>query len=78
MFQPADLLIMVSDKCLMQVLLVDDDLVKCEVKTVMSIPVPFTVSIHHAPTIVVFAASCGALKLANDCFDLLTVSVYFK
>ena len=78
MFQPADLVIMVSDKSLMQVLLVDDDLVKSEVKTVTSIPAPFIVSIYHAPTIVVFAASCGALNLANDCFDLLTVSVYFK
>ena len=45
--QPADLLIMVSDKPLNRALLVDDDLAECEVKSVMSTPASFIVSIHH-------------------------------
>ena len=74
--QPADLLIMVSDKPLMRALLVDDDLVKCEVKTVMPLPAFFIVSIHHRPTVVGFTASCGASILTNNCFDFLTVPVF--
>ena len=66
--QPADLLIMVSDKPLTRALLVDNDLVEGEVKSVMSTPAFFIVSIHHRRTVVVFTASCGALKLTNNCF----------
>ena len=70
--------IMVRDKPLMRALLVDGDLVECEVKILMSIPAFFIVSINHQPTVVAFTASRGALKLTNNCFDFLTVSVFFK
>ena len=70
--------IMVRDKPLMRALLVDGDLAECEVKVLMSIPASFIVSIHHQPTVVVFTASRSALKLTNNCFDFLTVSVFFK
>ena len=59
---------MVSDKPLMRALLVDDDLVECEVKTVISMPASLIVSIHHRPTVVVFT---GTFKLTNNCFDFL-------
>ena len=62
---------MVSDKPLMRALLVDDDLVECEVKTVISMPASLIVSIHHRPTVVAFTASCGTFKLTNNCFDFL-------
>ena len=65
--QPADLLIMVSDKPLMQALLVGDDLVECEVKTIMSIPTSFIVCMHHRPIVVAFTVSCDVLKLTNNC-----------
>ena len=45
--QPADLLFMVSHKPSMRALLVDDDLVECEVKTVMSIPASFIDSLLY-------------------------------
>ena len=76
--QNADLLIMVSDKPSIWGLLVDGDLVECEGKTVISIPASFIVSIHHWPTAALFATLCDSLKLTNNCFDFLTVSVFFK
>lgn len=66
---------LVSDKPLMRVLLVDDDLIECEAKIAMSIPPSFIVSIRHRPIVAVFTASCGALKVTNNCFDFLTISV---
>ena len=72
MVQTADL---VSHKPLMRVLLVDDDLIECEAKIAMSIPPSFIVSIRHRPIVAVFTASCGALKLTNNCLDFLTISV---
>ena len=76
--QPADFLIMVSDKTLKWALLLDDDHVECEVKTVIPIPASFIVSIHHRPIVVVFTASCGGFKLTNNFFDFLKVLGIFR
>ena len=56
----------------MRAWLVNDDLVECEVKSVMSIPA------SYPPAVLLFTASCGALKLTKNCFGVLIISVFFK